>query len=62
MQDFFEHLKVVHDFFFPLVFSLHITKSEHFMRYAYTSMEQKMIHVTQALLSLYRLIQAAFSL
>ena len=43
--------------FFPSVFSLHITKNEHFMRYAYTSREQKMIkkrlnakvHTTQEL-------------
>ena len=38
--------------FFPSVFSLLITKNEHFMRYAYTSMGQKMIHEPQALLSL----------
>ena len=48
----FLHQKVVHEFFFPLVFSLHVTKNEPFMRYANTSMEQKMIHVPQALLSL----------
>ena len=36
-KNFFKHQKVVHEFFFPSIFSLHITENEHFMRYAYTT-------------------------
>ena len=38
--------------FLKILHALHITKNEHFMSYAYTSMKQKMMHVSQALLSL----------